>query len=680
MTRPSGPFALNFGPKSSSPYEASEPLPLRIGILMDHPSPHMLSLLDALAACGDCSAEVLYFGKSDPERNWGEPVGSLPYRFLKGMTWSGGFRTNPAILKVLRGTKVDIWIVNSVYTSLTTLLAAWWLDRKKIPWVYMNEPARARGLIFSALKNVPLRFVLRRAGGIIGMGQKAEEMYRLLLTDGVPVCSIPYYIKLDDFYQLPAILNLQEKEQIEFLTVCQMIKRKGLDVLLHACKRLPHEGWQLTVVGKGPLRAQLERQFAHSWFNDRVKFVGEVPYKDRASIFAGKHVFILPSRWDGWGMVVPEALAAGLPVISTNGVISAHEFIRNGENGFIIPVDDPEALKEAMSWFIRNSSVIPEMGLAARESLRDYRPEVGAEKLVGFLSTILSERQEMLVEGLKSNTDASMSWRSLTTPRHLSGRLRFHGRRLIKNLVINAAVCVKRRRNANGSRILLYHLVLREDRQRFEDHVRFLSDHFLLCSVADVVRSASRGGKENSYRLAITFDDGFRVLMGDCLEVLDKIGVRGSFFVPTGFIASSHRPETAARFSLHAHYFNLPLEPMRPEDLKRLADSGHEVGSHGVSHISLRAMPKEMAKRELIESRARIAEWTGKAPVSFAYPYGDTKSSVGEPSNWLQEAGYEFGLTIQRGKVDRSSNRLLLPRDHAEGNWSIRDLKFFLLS
>jgi peptidoglycan/xylan/chitin deacetylase (PgdA/CDA1 family) len=119
---------------------------------------------------------------------------------------------------------------------------------------------------------------------------------------------------------------------------------------------------------------------------------------------------------------------------------------------------------------------------------------------------------------------------------------------------------------------------------------------------------------------------------------------------------------------------------MRPEDLKSLADSGHEVGSHGVSHISLRAMPKEMAKRELIESRARIAEWTGKVPVSFAYPYGDTKSSAGEPSNWLQEAGYEFGLTIQRGKVDRSSNSLLLPRDHAEGNWSIRDLKFFLLS
>jgi glycosyltransferase involved in cell wall biosynthesis len=58
-------------------------------------------------------------------------------------------------------------------------------------------------------------------------------------------------------------------------------------------------------------------------------------------------------------MVVPEALAAGLPVVATNQVISAHEFIKNEINGLIIPSEDVSALAEKMAYFIRHPEVIP---------------------------------------------------------------------------------------------------------------------------------------------------------------------------------------------------------------------------------------------------------------------------------------------------------------------------------
>jgi len=254
------------------------------------------------------------------------------------------------------------------------------------------------------------------------------------------------------------------------------------------------------------------------------------------------------------------------------------------------------------------------------------------------------------------------------------------GRRFAKKIIIDGIVTAMPRIKANGHRILAYHLVLREDRKQFEDHIKFLTDYFKICSVAEVFDAAHNRKHNGEYRLAITFDDGFRVLMGDCLEVLEKFGVKACFFIPTGFVELSDRPELAGLYSLGNHYYNMPLEPMHPEDLKLLVGLGHEFGSHGVSHISFGAMSIQMAKRELEVSREKIVDWTGKVPYSFAYPYGQTRSSIADLSDLVRSSKFIFGLTMRRGKLSETSNPYRLPRDHAEGNWSLRDLRYFLFS
>ena len=167
--------------------------------------------------------------------------------------------------------------------------------------------------------------------------------------------------------------------------------------------------------------------------------------------------------------------------------------------------------------------------------------------------------------------------------------------------------------------------------------------------------------------------------MGDCLETLERTQVKASFFVPTGFLELADQPEKAARYSLKAHHYNLPLEPMVPEDLRTLIKLGHEVGSHGISHISLGSLSREQASRELEQSARRIEEWTSVRTEGFAYPYGHTASVLGNPTQWIRQAGYQYALTLRRGAVQTSSDRFSLPREHAEGNWSVRDLRFFLM-
>jgi glycosyltransferase involved in cell wall biosynthesis/peptidoglycan/xylan/chitin deacetylase (PgdA/CDA1 family) len=656
------------------------PLPLRVGLLMDHPSPHMVAFLDALADRPDCMIEVLYCNRKAPGRGWGSPSGSLPYRFVSGVSLLKDFRINPNILGTMRETRADIWVINTCYTSLTTLMAIGWLHQKRIPWIYMNEPPRPRHGALLAIKNPFIHYVLKRAWGVIGTGVRAEAMYQELFSKDKPTDTIPYYINLNPFYELPLPDPMAGPVPVKFVTSGQMIRRKAVDILLSACKLLPPTGWQLTLVGEGPLRSRLESEFLTRWDRDQVRFLGQVPYPDRASVFDGEHVFVFPSRWDGWGMVVPEALAAGRPVISSDYVISAHEFIQNGINGFLVPKEDPQALAEKMRFFITHPESILAMGSAARHSLTDYRPEIGAERLVTLLSKILKDREGIPTSATGPCESQPQTWDALSIPRDWVPRVKATARAYAKKCAIHLSLEITPRKRAHGNRILVYHLVLPEDKDRFKDHLKFLNDHFAICSLAEMRRASIGDSNGGGYRVAITFDDGFRVLTRTCLETLQQFGVKATFFVPTGFIELSRDPAQAEKFSLRAHHYNLPLEPMQPEDLKLLADLGHEVESHGLSHISLKNLPRPMAERELTSSKSLIAYWTGKKPVGFAYPYGHVVSTQGHPPEWVQAAGYEYAVTLKRGPVEESSNPFLLPREHAEGNWPWWELSYFLLA
>jgi glycosyltransferase involved in cell wall biosynthesis/peptidoglycan/xylan/chitin deacetylase (PgdA/CDA1 family) len=652
---------------------------MRVALLMDHPSPHMVGFLDALASRGDCAAQVVYFRPGAPERSWGDPIGSLPYRFAAATKNTIASLNVPAVLRAMAGVRADVWVVNTRYTAPETWAAVAFLNAAGLPWVYMNEPLRPRGGM-ETIKFALLRLMLRQAAGVIGMGREAKARYAKLAGADKPSASVPYYINLDEFFNLPIPMAPTETAPVRFFTAAQMIGRKGIDVLLAACERLPKVGWTLTLAGDGPLRTKLEQEFRHRWGADKVRFLGEIFYAERAAIFAGQHVFVFPSRWDGWGMAPLEAMAAGLPVISTDQAMSMREFVREDENGYLIASEDPIALANRMCRFLAEPQRIPVMGRAARAALADHRPDVGANHLIDFLAGLNRTVHCASAEcgpGPGAGFDDVPTWQALTEPTQISLRFRQHGRALAKRAVIDAALVLPwQRRLLRGHRILVYHLVLQEDHKRFEDHIKFLHDHYQLMTVRELVKRVAQPTEHPM--AALTFDDGFRVLMSDALELLENHGVKATFFVPTGFIELASDPLGAAKYSRRAHYYQRPLEPMTIDDLRQIQRLGHEIGSHGVSHLGLNAVSRTLAAVELEASRERLTTWLGEKPVGFAYPYGDCDSSVGEPSHWAAAAGYGYAVTLRRGAVHASIDPMRLPREHAEGHWRVRDLHYFL--
>jgi glycosyltransferase involved in cell wall biosynthesis len=97
-------------------------------------------------------------------------------------------------------------------------------------------------------------------------------------------------------------------------------------------------------------------------------------------------VLCVPSRYDGWGLVVPEGLAAGLPVIATDRMGAALEFVRTGRNGWLIPAGDEEALLNAM-----REAAVGELPNGARESVSEHTLENGAERFVRYAQATVND-------------------------------------------------------------------------------------------------------------------------------------------------------------------------------------------------------------------------------------------------------------------------------------------------
>lgn len=188
----------------------------------------------------------------------------------------------------------------------------------------------------------------RSNAAIWGVGDWGIKKYQQEFGQHRSYFNLPYFSDLTRFTNF----NLQGEDQIKkklvFLYSGALIIRKGVDLLASAFCRLAQDlnYVELHLLGNGDLRPQLEKQLAP--YKNRVKFLDFQPWEKLPQYYAQADILCVPSRYDGWGLVVPEGLAAGLPVISTNCTGAALELIQDGGNGWLIDANQSESLYQAM--------------------------------------------------------------------------------------------------------------------------------------------------------------------------------------------------------------------------------------------------------------------------------------------------------------------------------------------
>ncbi len=150
-------------------------------------------------------------------------------------------------------------------------------------------------------------------------------------------------------------------------TLARLVPQKGLEVLLDAFARLASPA-RLVIAGDGPLRAALERRAAALDLAGRVRLLG--PRADAAAVMAALDLFVLPSRWEGFGLVLLEAMAAGRPVVASR-VSAIPEVVADGETALLVPPGDAAALAAAMQALLDDPARRQAMGAAGRRRVAE---------------------------------------------------------------------------------------------------------------------------------------------------------------------------------------------------------------------------------------------------------------------------------------------------------------------
>jgi len=205
-----------------------------------------------------------------------------------------------------------------------------------------------------------------------------------------------------------------------FLCVARFVPKKNLPRLLDAYAgyraQVGAVAWGLVLSGSGELEPDLRRQVADLGLGAHVEFPGFCQYPDLPGLYARAGALVLPSLSDQWGLVVNEAMAAGLPVLVSRCCGCAPDLVREGGNGWIFDPEDPAALQELLH---RVAALDGEqwraMGQCSREIIAAYSPEAFAlalEQAAGAAGAPASRRSSRLsrvVVGL-------MGWRHSLQP------------------------------------------------------------------------------------------------------------------------------------------------------------------------------------------------------------------------------------------------------------------------
>jgi glycosyltransferase involved in cell wall biosynthesis len=365
---------------------------VRLTFLTTMPSPYSLDLFAAMEADGRITPHVLYLEMAAPDTYWGQVRLPDSAEVLPG-GWRnlGGGRVhwNPGVISAIRKTRPDL-VVISGYNSLTNQRAMRWLHRKRSPWVFWGEipGMRTLGRCRGALRAFAQRPALRWPDAIAAIGVRAVEEYRRLAGPRVEVVNIPYHTDLKPFLDAP---RANSPGRVRVLYCGQLIERKGVHTLLEAFLGLTDEfpNAELVLVGEGPLRTSLESRVP-ARLKDRVIFAGFQSVDDLPRFFSTADLFALPSLHDGWGVVVNQALASGLPIICSSAVGAAADLVSPNQNGYIVPPADVSALGAAMRRLIAEPTLRISFGESSRAAAQEHLPSRGVDRWVDLAERVLT--------------------------------------------------------------------------------------------------------------------------------------------------------------------------------------------------------------------------------------------------------------------------------------------------
>lgn len=207
---------------------------------------------------------------------------------------------------------------------------------------------------------------------------------------------LPVGLKMESFRLRARLIGT--KERVRILTVGRLVEKKGHEYAIKAIGKIAarHGDVLYTIVGDGPLMGRLKRLVAELKLQGNVEFLGALEDDQLSNVYEQAHIFVLPSVTasdgdrEGQALVLQEAQAKGLPVVSTlhDGI---PEGVLDGESGLLVPEKSVDALAAAMQYLIDHPALWPVMGKNGRKFVEArYDSRIVNRKLIDSYTSLLS--------------------------------------------------------------------------------------------------------------------------------------------------------------------------------------------------------------------------------------------------------------------------------------------------
>lgn len=320
---------------------------LKILFIVNIPSPYRIAFFNELGK--QCDLTVLFEMRKADDRD--ESWTNYKFHTFKGVFLKGikvGAATSICVNWASYLKKSFDYIICGNFTSPTGILAILYMQIHNIPYWLESDGGFAKN--GKGLKEYLKKKLVHAADGYFSTGIRNDEYYLTYGADAYRIHRYPFTsVYAKDIIQQPlSDTNKSEwkrklgiTEKILILSVGQFIYRKGFDVLIQATRKLnPNIG--VYIVGGNPTKEYKELALGL----ENLHFEGFKFGNELKEYYYAADVFVLPTREDIWGLVINEAIANALPIITTDRCNAGVEIIKEGINGCIIPSDNSDTLAD----------------------------------------------------------------------------------------------------------------------------------------------------------------------------------------------------------------------------------------------------------------------------------------------------------------------------------------------
>ena len=303
--------------------------------------------------------------------------------------------------KQLRDNRNEIHIFASPFQNFQLILCIFMAKCLRIDFYIISEPHSPGvegylkdtsiwiGLFKSILRPWLYRFYVFILGncltGVFAISKLAEEQYQQAGVNPSKIFPFGYFVPYNGFSSYQSKMIPENKTiKLRMVFIASLIRRKGIDLLIDAIQSLSNEGFHVSLDIYGP-----GDQTLIATTSKNILYKGVVPFGQAQQVIADYDLLVLPSRFDGWGVVVNESICAGVPVV-TSDKVGAGVTVESMGGGLCFQSGNIDALKNLLSELINK----PELLLAMRQKTKRVADLLQPKVAGHYMFEVISKKNQ----------------------------------------------------------------------------------------------------------------------------------------------------------------------------------------------------------------------------------------------------------------------------------------------